>query len=86
MLDRFHKPVFGAQTDDMHNTHNGELPGHIRAEDYDYRPDANTGRPDKDTVPHERLATDEEVAAMGNDSVVRKETILSQRHHSQNEV
>ena len=30
-LDRFYKPrVFGVAVEDMHNTHNGELPGHVR--------------------------------------------------------
>jgi len=30
-LDRFNKPrVFGVAVEDMHNTHNGELPGHHR--------------------------------------------------------
>jgi hypothetical protein len=29
-LDAFRKPVFGVETEDMHNTHNGEMPGHIR--------------------------------------------------------
>jgi hypothetical protein len=26
--------VFGAETEDMHNTRNGELPGHHRADDH----------------------------------------------------
>jgi hypothetical protein len=30
-LDRFRKPVFGVGVEDMHNTHNGEVPGHVRA-------------------------------------------------------
>jgi len=30
-LDKFNKPrVFGVAVEDMHNTHNGELPGHHR--------------------------------------------------------
>ena len=30
-LDRFYKPrVFGVAVEDMHNTHNGGLPGHVR--------------------------------------------------------
>lgn len=33
-LDRFRKMVFGAETEDMHNTRNGELPGHHRADDH----------------------------------------------------
>lgn len=28
MLDRFDEELFGEGLDDMHNTHNGELPGH----------------------------------------------------------
>ena len=30
-LDRFRMKVFGPEIDDLHNTHNGELPGHVRA-------------------------------------------------------
>jgi hypothetical protein len=30
-LDRFYIPkVYGVAVEDMHNTHNGELPGHVR--------------------------------------------------------
>jgi len=29
-LDRFRKMVFSAPVEDMHNTHNGEMPGHVR--------------------------------------------------------
>lgn len=29
-LDRFRKMVFSAPVEDLHNTHNGEMPGHIR--------------------------------------------------------
>jgi hypothetical protein len=29
-LDRFREPVFGIPVEDLHNTHNGELPGHVR--------------------------------------------------------
>ena len=29
-LDRFRKPVFGASSDDIHNTKHGDLPGHVR--------------------------------------------------------
>ena len=30
-MDRFRKPaVYGVAVWDMHNTHNGELPGHVR--------------------------------------------------------
>jgi hypothetical protein len=30
-LDRFRKKVFGSEIEEMHNTHNGEFPGHTRA-------------------------------------------------------
>ena len=30
-LDRFYKPAVYHPVEDMHNTHNGELPGHHRA-------------------------------------------------------
>ena len=30
-LDRFRAKVFGVAVEDMHNTHNGEYPGHVRA-------------------------------------------------------
>jgi hypothetical protein len=29
-LDRFRDPVFGVEIEDMNNTHNGEMPGHVR--------------------------------------------------------
>jgi len=29
-LDKFRKMVFGASVEDLHNTQNGELPGHVR--------------------------------------------------------
>ena len=29
-LDRFRKAVFSAPVEDIHNTHNGEVPGHVR--------------------------------------------------------
>ena len=29
-LDKFRKMVFSAPVEDLHNTHNGEMPGHIR--------------------------------------------------------
>ena len=29
-LDRFRKMVFGVAVEDIHNTKNGELPGHVR--------------------------------------------------------
>ena len=29
-LDRFWEPVYGDDIDDIHNTHNGEIPGHER--------------------------------------------------------
>ena len=29
-LDRFRKPVYGEASSDIHNTRNGELPGHVR--------------------------------------------------------
>lgn len=29
-LDAFRKPVYGVAVWDMHNTHNGELPGHVK--------------------------------------------------------
>jgi len=29
-LDRFRKMVFGVAVEDVHNTKNGELPGHVR--------------------------------------------------------
>ena len=32
-LDRFRKKVFGPEIEEMHNTHNGEYPGHVRAGD-----------------------------------------------------
>lgn len=33
-LDKFRKKVFGMEMDDMHNTHNGEFPGHVRAGEF----------------------------------------------------
>lgn len=30
-LDRYRKKVFGVTVEDLHNTHNGEYPGHVRA-------------------------------------------------------
>jgi hypothetical protein len=29
-LDKFRKMVYGAPVEDLHNTHNGEMPGHVR--------------------------------------------------------
>ena len=29
-LDRYRKMVYGAGVEDMHNTHNGEVAGHVR--------------------------------------------------------
>ena len=29
-LDRFRQPIFGVEIEDMNNTHNGEMPGHVR--------------------------------------------------------
>ena len=29
-LDRFRVPVFGVEIEDMNNTHNGEMAGHVR--------------------------------------------------------
>ena len=33
-LDRFRKMVFSAPVEDLHNTQNGELPGHVRHGDF----------------------------------------------------
>ena len=32
-LDRFRQKVFGVAVEDMHNTHNGQFPGHVRSGD-----------------------------------------------------
>ena len=38
-LDRFYYPnQFGDAGDDIHNTHHGNLPGHLRLEEYEYPP------------------------------------------------
>jgi len=29
-LDKFRQMVYSAPVEDMHNTHNGEMPGHVR--------------------------------------------------------
>ena len=38
-LDRFYYPnQFGDAGDDIHNTHHGNLPGHLRLEEYEHAP------------------------------------------------
>ena len=41
-LDRFRQKVFGSEVDDLHNTRNGELPGHVRYGDHPEPTDLQT--------------------------------------------
>lgn len=41
-LDRHRKMVFGASVEDLHNTRHGNLPGHVRADDFPEPTDLQT--------------------------------------------
>ena len=65
-LDRFRKPVFGPVSHEIHNTHNGNLPGHVRAgEDPAY---LKKIKEMQETQEHINLATESEVSG-ANDEV-----------------
>ena len=42
-LDRFYDPAVFGVAEDIHNTHHGNLPGHVRKAEYQDKPDSHFG-------------------------------------------
>ena len=42
-LDRFYDPIAFGDAEEINNTHHGNLPGHVRLEEYEHAPEKHIG-------------------------------------------